>query len=155
MINLQLRKTSGVEERMGKRKRLMSRRIKRKINIWAEGEFIDLWTVIHFLTGILLGFTPFIFNFPIPLISIFVVVLVLLVLWEVFELIRKIRETLGNRFVDILIAVVGFTLTIFVYRILEPEFAHIIGIIILVIYLTLGLSGWLAYEVRSKKGRRS
>lgn len=133
----------------------MGKRIKQKINIWAEGEFIDLWTVVHFLTGILLGFTPFIFDFPIPLIWIFTAVLVLLVLWEVFEYIRKIKETAGNRVVDILIAVVGFALTMSVYPILEPEFAHIIGIIILVIYLTLNLSGWLAYKVRVKKSRRS
>jgi hypothetical protein len=132
----------------------MAGKIKRRINIWAEGRFIDLWTVVHFLTGVLLGFTLFIFDFPIPLIWVFVVVLVFLVLWELFEYIRKIKETAGNRIVDILIAVVGFALTMFAYPILEPEFANIIGIIILVIYLTLGLSGWLAYEVRTKKGRR-
>ncbi len=38
----------------------MSKKIKKRIDVWIEGDYIDLWTVVHFLTGILLGYVPFV-----------------------------------------------------------------------------------------------
>ncbi len=125
----------------------MSSKIKKKIDFWAEGDYFDAWSVIHFLAGVVFGYLPFIFP-SVDLWNIFILVVSILIFWEVFEVAKGISETMVNRITDVLVAVVGFAITVFVYPLLPEDIAIFSGVIILIIYILLNFFGWIAYRKR-------
>ena len=72
-----------------------------------EGKYVDLWSAVHVLSGIAIGFYPRYFHFGI--FAAFVVVFLLLVMYEMFEVIVKIEEFPTNRVTDVLFGLLGFT----------------------------------------------
>lgn len=124
----------------------MSKRIRQKIDIWAERDYIDFWSFVHFLTGVLFGYVHFIFN--LPLLRVFLLAVVLFILWEVFELIKGIRETKKNRVIDIMIGIIGFGFTTYAYPLMDQGFALSIGIVALFLNLFLNTMGYVLYKLR-------
>lgn len=78
-----------------------------RTDIWREGQWLDLWSVVHFLTGAALGFAPHILG--VPMVPAFTIVLLLLVMYEMFEAIAKIEETVTNRIMDVVVGMASFT----------------------------------------------
>ncbi|MBX2866672.1 hypothetical protein KTR10_01800 [Candidatus Kaiserbacteria bacterium] len=115
---------------------------------WEEGHLLDFWTVVHFLSGAVIGFFG-----EISLLSfkqVLIIGSILLVLWEVFEHVRGIRETIMNRIIDVIIAVIGmllFFMISFVYRDLTVTLG--VGLTVLTIFLSY--RGWRAYLIRVGK----
>lgn len=65
-----------------------------------EGRFVDLWSISHFMAGVLPG-----------LVDLGVLwVLVIALLWEVIELVCRVTEHTPNRVIDVLLALLGWTL---------------------------------------------
>lgn len=72
-----------------------------------EGKYVDLWSAVHVLSGLAMGFYPRYFGFS--MLATFVIVFLLLVMYEMFEVIVKIEEFPTNRVTDVLFGLLGFT----------------------------------------------
>jgi|SRR3989338_10420591 len=80
--------------------------------VWKERNYFDLWHINHLLAGILLaGLVIFFdFGFLIGIISS----LIIMVSWEIFEILKKVKESNFNRAMDIILGVVGFFILYFI-----------------------------------------
>jgi hypothetical protein len=78
-----------------------------RTDIWKKGEYVDLWSVAHTLSGVALGFYPRYFHLGI--VAALAAAFVLLVMYELFEVVVQIQETLANHTTDVLFGLIGFT----------------------------------------------
>ena len=78
------------------------------MNIWNEGKYLDLWSLNHFLSGIV--FAGWMFFFGLSIEKIFIVYFIIAVGWELYELLEKTRaqEYLGNKIMDVVTGIAGF-----------------------------------------------
>lgn len=113
-----------------------------RTDIWREGKYLDLWSVPHFLSGIAVAFALFFLGFAAN--AAFVIAFLLLVAYEMFEVIAKIEETRWNRVLDVVVGMASFTPTF----LLLPNFprSSAVGIFIVVVAADSILSffGWRA-----------
>ena len=77
-----------------------------KTNAWREGKFVDLWSLVHFLTGFTVG-GAFIFLHVSPYVASAIAV-ALFAGWELFEPLIKIHEKSTNHISDVIVDYVGF-----------------------------------------------
>ena len=68
-----------------------------------------MWSIPHFLFGVIFSFLPEILTVSVR--DVFLVMLVLALLWEVYEKFIEIKETVWNSIIDILMPVLAFFLT--------------------------------------------
>lgn len=76
------------------------------MDTWKHGHYVDLWSVVHFLSGLLIGTGLFWLGFSFVWACIIAVALVLL--WELYEWMLKIIEVTPNVLLDIVIGIIGF-----------------------------------------------
>jgi hypothetical protein len=116
-----------------------------RTDIWREGKWLDLWSVVHFLSGVSLGLGISFFKFG--TVSSVIIVFLLLVAYEMWEAMVKIEETPQNRFMDVVVGMVSFLPTFFF---VTPELAQkdvIISFVLILMWnITLAAIGW--YESR-------
>ena len=116
-------------------------------NIWQSGEWVDLWSVPHFLFGVIVGFLPLLFRVAFEPALLLLIIVALL--WEAFELVRGYFEYKSNSFMDVALSVVGF---LGVYFLIIPYLAMEVAVPVLIIifatYLLLNYLGWRAYHRR-------
>ena len=72
-----------------------------RTDAWREGKYLDLWSVPHFLSGMVVALSLYVFGFEVR--SAFVIAFLLLVGYEMFEVIAKIDETRWNRTLDVVV----------------------------------------------------
>jgi hypothetical protein len=113
-----------------------------RTDIWREGKWIDLWSIVHFLSGISFGLG--IYFLKLGTISSIIIVLLLLVGYEMWEAMVKIEETPQNRFMDIVVGMASF-LPIFLYLSPILPTSHLILLfgLVLTFNVVLATSGWL------------
>lgn len=116
------------------------------IKIWSDGEYIDLWSFVHFLTGG--GIAGIFIVSHVPFLLGAITLFLLLSFWEVYEKSKKIRETTSNQIIDVIVGLLGGAI---VYAVMDLEIFNniILAIIITIITTTLVLWGWLAYKMGS------
>lgn len=118
-----------------------------RTDIWREGEYLDLWSVPHFLSGMAVAFSLFFFGFATN--AAFIIAFLLLVAYEMFEIIAEIEETRWNRVLDVVVGMLSFTPTF----LLAPNFPQgfVVAAFILVVAIDSVLSyfGWLASQKAS------
>ena len=80
-----------------------------RTDIWREGKWVDLWSVVHFLTGVstALGLSILAFGFPASAVIAFLG----FTAYELWEAMVKIEETPQNRAMDVLVGMVSFVPT--------------------------------------------
>gem|GEM_PF-552083 len=138
---------------LGTDKRSMTE-IKPKRDWWQKGKAFDLWSIPHFLFGVLMAFVP-------PLVGLsfltaLALTIILAMLWEIYEKFVEIKETIQNSLLDIILPIVAFTLTSYILRLYTFHydellvFAAAVGIV----YLFTNISGWLAYRRRNRNFTR-
>lgn len=120
-------------------------------NDWWESENgIDLWSVPHFLFGVLAALAVPLF--AIPFWPTLAATLVAAVLWEVFEKYIDIKESHQNQILDVAFAAIGFAITslyLFQSPLSAPGlFKVCVGIF--VVYGLFILFGWFAHRRRMK-----
>jgi len=119
---------------------------KKAINFgWAHGRYADLWSLVHINTGILLAISVYIFKLPLKESS--VVVILLLVLYEMFELTTDTIEDIQNSVTDIIVAFASFFVAYFIcssYKISHTAILQIAGAI-LILTILLDYIGWKKY----------
>ncbi len=115
---------------------------------WRVGYIIDGWTLVHFLSGVLVAFVG-----EITLLTYresFLVGVTLFIAWEIFEKIRGIKEPFSNRVSDILVALVGLSLFFWLaYK--YPDLSVIIGLTVVALLPLLSFFGWRSYLLRTGK----
>jgi hypothetical protein len=118
--------------------------------IWEKKKFFDLWSIPHLIFGSLFAFTPFLFDVSINL--SFFIMITLALLWEVYEKIIDIRETVWNILIDILLPIIAFFVThkVLLFYNVDVERAKIFFSGLLFIYLFTNVSGWLAFRRRKR-----
>ena len=75
---------------------------------WDEGKYFDLWMIVHFLTGVMIGVGAYMIELT-PIVS-YVGTFVSLTLYEVAEEGFGVEETIENRLTDIVFGFVGFVI---------------------------------------------
>lgn len=118
---------------------------------WQKGKAFDLWSIPHFLFGMLMAFLPYVTT--VSLISSFALMLLFAVLWELYEKFIHINETLTNNLFDVLLPVISF---VFLSMFLEKSEISRTTIWVLfgatlLIYVFTNISGWLAFRRRQKE----
>ncbi len=83
------------------------------MDIWRHGKYLDLWSLVHFLSGFLL--CGLFYWLGVSFLWTLIISTALLVLWEVFEFIIKIIERSVNVVVDIIVGLLGFFLAAWLY----------------------------------------
>ena len=119
-------------------------------DLWAEGKYIDFWTIPHLLTGIILvGLLNWL---RIDFWPNFLISSIIIVGWEFFELhILNIHEHLTNTIMDVVTGIFGF---LFMYGLIIKYSIDLIIpylLALIVIYLLLNVWGLFAYYYRVKK----
>ena len=82
-----------------------------RTDLWREGTWLDLWSVVHFLSGVLLGLGFYFLHFG-SIVSA-ILALLLLISYEMWEMIVQIEEASTNRFMDVVVGMVGYLLAFF------------------------------------------
>lgn len=119
---------------------------------WREGEYFDLWSVPHFLSGIALGLFLIFFEFDFR--SAFVIGLILLVIYEMFEVIVEIHETRWNRTLDVVVGMASLTPTIWfapTFPVVQIVWAFAV---VMILDATLSFFGWRASQKAAILERR-
>ena len=114
-------------------------------DIWSEGKWLDLWSVVHSLTGISFGLGIIIFQFG--TIASVVIVFLLLVTYEMWEAMVKIEETPQNRMMDVIVGMATFTPTFFFISpvLFKTNYVLVFGLV-LTTNIVMATFGWLASQ---------
>ena len=123
---------------------------KPKRDWWQKGRAFDLWSIPHFLFGILMSFLPPLAG--ISFLTALALTLILAMLWEIYEKFVAIKETVQNSLLDIILPIVAFTLTSYILLIhsFRRDELLVVASAVLVLYLFTNISGWLAYRRRNR-----
>ena len=116
-----------------------------RTDIWREGKWLDLWSIVHLLSGLSLGLG---FSFlPVGAFAAIALAFVLLVAYEMWETIVRIEETPTNRFMDVVVGMVGFLPAFFLCAPLLSA-AHRIEVfaVMLVVDCVMSFFGWRASQ---------
>jgi len=134
--------TSFVNNRMNEKK------IKR--DWWQKGRAFDLWSIPHFIFGILTAFLPPLAGFS--FLTALALTLILAMLWEIYEKFADIKETIENSLLDIILPIVAFTLTSYALRMysFHEDDLWVVAVALFVLYAYTNISGWLAYRRRHR-----
>jgi len=117
---------------------------------WQRGRAFDLWSIPHFLFGILTAFLPPLTGMSIS--TALVLTLILGMLWEIYEKLVDIKETAMNILFDMILPIVAFTLTSYLLLMypLSSDELLVGATAVLILYTFTNLSGWLAYRRRNR-----
>ena len=114
-----------------------------RTDIWREGQWLDLWSVVHFLSGASFGLGFYFLH--LGAVASVVIVFLLLVAYEMWEVIVKIEETPTNRLMDVVVGMVSFLPT---FLLLDPhlyiEQVMVVFGVVLFTNITLSILGWHA-----------
>ncbi|MFA7252683.1 MAG: hypothetical protein WC027_02395 [Candidatus Paceibacterota bacterium] len=82
-------------------------------SIWKEGKYLDLWSLPHFLVGIILGHI-FIY-FGLDLAIALVATLIIKIAWEIYEHKYVTIEAVPNKILDVVVGIIGL-IVIYIYN---------------------------------------
>lgn len=118
------------------------------IRIWDEGKYVDVWSFNHFLCGFV--FAKGITFIQLTFLKSILLIFVLVVVWEIFEMQKNVKETVFNRIIDITIGLIGFLC--FFYLDNLKAIPNLIFIsVFLIPLLILGVWGYIAYRLENGK----
>ncbi|MEK7086443.1 MAG: hypothetical protein AAB709_01550 [Patescibacteria group bacterium] len=117
---------------------------------WQKGRAFDLWSIPHFLFGVLTGFLPALTG--LSFLTALALTLIFAMLWEVYEKFISVRETVQNSLFDIILPIASFTLTSYLLLIypLHPDDLLVVASAVFIVYVFTNVSGWLAYRRRNR-----
>jgi hypothetical protein len=120
------------------------------VDRWKKGRVLDLWSIPHFLLGILCAFIPFYSHLTFE--YVFVSMVVLAFLWEIGEYIAGIKETIWNNIADVLLPIISFLIIekVLVTTTLLQEQRTVAFVGVITLYFFTNISGWLAYRRRQR-----
>lgn len=126
--------------------RLLSKKLKyARTDIWREGKWLDLWSVVHVFSGLLVGFSIYLLHMDAVLGTMLAAVV--LIAYELFEIYAEIEEAPTNRFMDVVVGMVGYVPAFFLISpILTSEDLVLTFVLLLVLNSALSIAGWHASQ---------
>lgn len=121
--------------------------------VWSHGKYLDYWSLIHFLTGLILGIGA-LFASEERFLSL-ILIFILLIIYEILENKTEVSENIENIALDVIIGSVGGAIALFLLP-LAMSTDSILATLILVIILGIFLvsQGWENYlRNRAFKGK--
>lgn len=117
----------------------------KRTDIWREGEWFDLWSVVHFLSGLSIGL-GFYFLHVNSFASV-ALVLVSLIAYEMWERLMQMEETFANGCMDVVVGMLSFLLVFFILAPLVSRAAvpYAFGLVF-VANVVLSIFGWRASQ---------
>ncbi len=116
-----------------------------RTDIWREGEWLDLWSVVHLLSGASVGFT--LYALRLSALASVLLAFLLFVAYEMWEKIVEIEETPANRFMDVVVGMVSFLPTFFLFAPPLPETVFILVFgFVLTANIVMSVFGWIASQ---------
>ena len=115
------------------------------MDIWQRGRYLDLWTLVHALSGYVTGNA--LISLGLAFKTSVVIATVLFIGWEILEYIFKNAESFANRLVDVLACFAGFVLAVMLPR-AGFDITNNFFLIITACWIILLISGFLAYKER-------
>jgi hypothetical protein len=112
---------------------------------WKEGRYADLWSINHFLSGVVLG--ALLLTFGVSFGWSLLISLVLFVGWELVEILMGIKEHMPNMVTDVLFDMAGFLAVAWYLSAIAPLSWTAITVIIIV-FMIFNVWGFIAYEER-------
>ena len=116
--------------------------------LWEEGKYLDMWSVSHFLSGLLIASVLFLLG--IAFVPALVIATVLFVLYELFEVVVHIEESFTNRFMDVVVDVVGFLFATYFFVIIEKPPSIPLLFVLLLALIFLEVWGFTAWKKRMR-----
>ena len=108
------------------------------MDFWKHGKYVDSWSIVHFLWGIILAAA--LYRFGVEFIFALIISLVLLITWELIEWFINVIEPRANVLVDLAIGIAGFLVGGYFYY--ERYRAFDPNIFAAIFFLTLALDLW-------------
>jgi len=114
-------------------------------DIWREGAWLDLWSVVHLLSGTSTGLGFYFLHFG-ALPSV-VIALLSFILYETWEMLVGIKETSTNRFMDVVVDMASFLPAFFILApaLSATQLVLVFGLVF-VVNSILGALGWRASQ---------
>ena len=114
------------------------------MSVWGhDKKYFDTWSFVHFLNGFLLGNLFYWIGLS-PTMALGASV-VAMILWEMFEAIINILESVTNVLIDILAGILGFIVSALIFYHFEVPFSPLVFFILLVFSLILTIWGFLDF----------
>ncbi len=117
---------------------------KKKKQIFDAAKLFDWWSVPHFMFGIVTALAAISFFWPV--FYTFVGTLVLALLWELLEKYVRLSESPGNGWVDVVLALLGFVITLLLVDQAELNHERHLGLLLItfLLYLFINMIAWRA-----------
>lgn len=112
--------------------------------IFDANKLFDWWSVPHFMFGVVICLAAISFSWPIFL--AFIMTLILALLWELLEKYVRLSEAPGNGWVDVVLALTGFVITLLLIDQAELNHERHVGLFVmtLLLYLFINMIAWRA-----------
>lgn len=117
-------------------------------NLFREGQLYDIWSIPHFLSGYLIGF-PLI-QYDIEFATVFIIVIVASIIFELIEIICKVKESTKNKIIDLTLGILGYIIGYYLIIKFASIFNYITISIAGVIYLSIVIPGWIQHLYKQK-----
>ncbi len=115
-----------------------------RTDMWREGKWVDLWSVVHFLSGSSTAFVIAWLGFGFQASA--VIAFLLFVAYELWEAMVKIEETPQNRFMDVVVGMASFIPTfVLLQGVSKPDFLVAFGAV-LTVNVIVAAVGWYASQ---------
>lgn len=117
----------------------------KRTDLWREGTWLDLWSIVHFLSGSSIGLGLSLLRFG--AVASVALVFVSLVSYEMWETLEHIQETPANRFMDVLVGMVSFLLAFFILapQLSLPQLVFVF-VLIFTTNILMSIFGWRASQ---------
>ncbi len=113
-----------------------------------DGVYLDFWSVVHFLSGVILGLIFILFNLDLR--SALLASFGLAALYELWEIFMKLSEDVPNVIMDIFLVVSGTYLPFTFLARLSSNTTTLTLIILMLVQLILVRFGWKSYLARKR-----
>lgn len=119
------------------------------LNFWKEGEFIDPWSIPHFLFGVI--FAGIFYYLGVHFWIAVIISFCLMVSWEFYEKGRGFKEKIPNKILGVILGLTGFFIMTFLMINLKTPYNLGLFILTLGILLILEMWGFRAYKIKYNK----
>ena len=128
-------------------------RMLQRSDIWREGKWLDLWSIVHLFSGASVGFALYFVHFGAPAST--TLAFVSFTAYEMWEAMVGIEEFPTNRCMDVVTGMVSFVLIFFFVAPLLSgvQFWEVFGLVFL-INIVLAVFGWIASQKAIELERR-
>lgn len=114
---------------------------------WKEGRVWDLWMLVHFFSGVTVGFANSFLGLSVE--TLFFATSAGMIVWEIIEIFNGVHEVAENRILDVLLGLIGLFGAVEVARYFSLKQQHGAFYISACILAFGCYLGWRAYQRRT------